>query len=1021
MRLRLFLIPALLAAGAVTAQVQETHPFNGVRPKEVGAVAYTHATIVVDADTRIEDGTLIVEKGRVRAAGRGIPVPPGTVVHDLSGKWIYPSFIDLHSSYGIPKAEVVPRTSPAPQPETDRKGAFGWNQAIRSDVRAAELFEPDEETAKELRAIGFGAVMTHRMDGIARGSGALVTLGSEAADALLVPDAGAWYSFSKGSSTQSYPSSLMGSVALLRQTYYDARWYAEGGHNSERNLALEAWNDNQRLPQFFDAGDKWNALRADRIGDEFGVQYIICGGGNEYQRVEEIRGTGGAFILPLRFPDAWNAADPYTARMVSTAELLHWEHAPYNAIRLREAGVAVAFTARGLEDRGEFLKALRTLRECGMPEGEVLRALTLTPAGLVKREKEIGALREGYHANFFVSSGDVLDEETVIYDHVIQGRLHEVNPVPPANLAGTWQLDWRGGRGELTVKGDPGKYQASLRMPVRKEKEAEPDDNRADADTLTREVNLEQQGAQLTLVIRPDSAHVRPLLRLSGVTHGNTWNGRMQDVAGEWAEWTASRTAPAEEAEGKKEQTSLREAPGAVLYPFTSFGWKERPKAETVHIVHATLWTNEAEGIVEDGEIILHNGKIAAVGRNLDASRYPGVQVVDAKGRHVTPGIMDEHSHIALSGVNEAGQASSAEVQESSVIDPEDIEIYRQLSGGVTAAQLLHGSANPIGGQSALIKLRWGAGDRDMLIAGADGFIKFALGENVKQSNWGDHNRVRFPQTRMGVEQVYYDHFIRAREYGQEWEKWRASGASAKKSGKVPPPPRRDLELDALLEILQSRRFVTCHSYQQGEINMLMHVADSMGFRINTFTHILEGYKLADKMRAHGAGGSSFSDWWAYKTEVKDAIPHNGALMWENGITVAFNSDDAEMARRLNQEAAKAVKYGNVPEQEALKFVTLNPARLLHLDDRMGSLKAGKDADVVLWSDHPLSIYAKADMTFVDGVRYYDAERDRIMRRELAAERDRIIAKMIAEGPGEKREPAMPDKKYFHCDTLGDR
>jgi len=388
--------------------------------------------------------------------------------------------------------------------------------------------------------------------------------------------------------------------------------------------------------------------------------------------------------------------------------------------------------------------------------------------------------------------------------------------------------------------------------------------------------------------------------------------------------------------------------------------------------------------------------------------------VIDAQGKHISPGIIDEHSHIALTGVNEGSQASSAEVQQSSVVYPEDINIYRQLSGGVTCSQLLHGSANPIGGQSALIKLKWGTTADEMLVKDAPKFIKFALGENVKQSNWGVGSG-RFPQTRMGVEQVYYDHFIRAREYGDGWKKYNSSG---KKN--VGLRPRRDLELECLNEILTGERFITCHSYVQSEINMLMHVADSMKFRLNTFTHILEGYKVADKMKAHGSGASTFSDWWAYKFEVKDAIPYNAAIMYKQGLTVAINSDDPEMGRRLNQEAAKTMKYGGVPEEDALKMVTINPAKLLHIDKRTGSLAAGKDADLVIWSDNPLSIYARVEKTFVDGTCYYDAERDEQMRLWNEQERARIIQKMLsAKEEGEPvKQPVFKQEKHFHCDTL---
>jgi len=1009
---------------------QDTFPFNGVRPKDVTSAAFTHATIYVDHVTRLEDATLIIKMGKVVAVGKGLAIPEDAVVMDLTGQFIYPSFIDIYSDYGIPKVTPKERSGPGrPQLDTDRKGAFGWNQAIRSDTRAAELFEPNEDAAKELRGIGIGTVVSHQMDGIARGTSCLVTMGTNPTWSLLRAEASAHYSFSKGSSTQQYPSSLMGSIALLRQTHYDAQWYAEGGMKAERNLTLDAWIKQQALPQVFEAGDKWNALRADRIGDEFKVQYIFRGGGNEYQRISELKATGGAFILPLEFPAAWNVSDPYTARLVSLDEMKHWEMAPHNPRLLHEAGIPMAFTTHGLNERKQLWAALRKVKETGLNETEILKAFTTTPATWMKAEKEIGALREGMWANFFTTSLSIFDESATLLEHYVQGERFEVNAPQMKSIAGIYSLKMDGTTSQLTVKGEPNKYLVLVETLVQHRGEIEPNDDAqklgSKMDTLVRKGTLEQNGGLLTMMIESDSARVYTRLRLTGTAEEGVFNGRGQRADGTWFDWSASFEKPSEEKKKKNDaNASKQEEVGQLIYPFVAYGQTAPPKQETIHFIHATLWTCEEEGVIEDGEVLIHQGKIVAVGKNLSAAKYPGAVVIDAKGKHISPGIIDEHSHIALNSVNEGTHASSAEVQESTVVDPEDINIYRQLSGGVTAAQLLHGSANPIGGQSALIKFRWGATDRGMLIDGADGFIKFALGENVKQSNWGDGNRVRYPQTRMGVEQVYYDHFIRAREYGAQWSAWKSSSKPAKgKPAQAGPAPRRDLELDALLEILEKKRFVTCHSYQQSEINMLMHVADSMGFRINTFTHILEGYKVADKMKAHGVGASSFSDWWAYKVEVKDAIPYNGALLWENGITVAYNSDDAEMARRLNQEAAKAVKYGGVPEMEALKFVTLNPAKLLHLDHRMGSLKAGKDADLVMWSDHPLSIYAKAEMTFVDGIRYYDAEKDKQMRVEMEKERARLTEKMIAvkSSGGTTREPSMKSRTHFHCDTLGDR
>ncbi|NNL59738.1 MAG: amidohydrolase family protein, partial [Flavobacteriaceae bacterium] len=310
----------------------------------------------------------------------------------------------------------------------------------------------------------------------------------------------------------------------------------------------------------------------------------------------------------------------------------------------------------------------------------------------------------------------------------------------------------------------------------------------------------------------------------------------------------------------------------------------------------------------------------------------------------------------------------------------------------------------PIGGRSAIIKLKWGASPQEMIYNNSPKFIKFALGENVKQSNWQSFGR--FPQTRMGVEQLYVDYFSRAKEYD-----------ALKKSGK---PYRKDTELEVLAEILNKERFISCHSYVQSEINMLMKVAEQFNFNINTFTHILEGYKVADKMKEHGVGGSTFSDWWAYKYEVNDAIPHNAAIMHNQGVVTAINSDDGEMSRRLNQEAAKSVKYGGVSEEDAWKFVTLNPAKLLHLDNRVGSLKVGKDADVVLWSGHPMSVYSKAEKTLIEGTVYFDLERDKQLRDAIKKERSELMTMMMKEkNNGLKTQPIKKkESEHLHCNSL---
>lgn len=994
---------------------QVTAPVNGVKPKEVVFTAFTHATIQVDAETVLNDATLLVFDDRIVDVGTAVQLPPNTVIRDCTGLFICPSFIDLHAEYGLPKVIGERPDWRNPQMETNRKGAFGWNQAIRSDYNASMEFAPNGEQAPDYRNNGVGAVLTQRMDGIARGTSALVGLGSRADINVYKAQAAQHYSFTKGTSTQDYPNSLMGSIALLRQTYYDARWFEQGGFAQEENLVMRSWIANRSLPSFFDAGTKWNILRADKVGDEFGVQYIIRGSGEEYQRLAEIKASGAKLIIPVNFPMAYDVSDPYNARYVSTAEMKHWELAPYNASYLAKAGVEFAFTMAGLTDKSEFLKQVRKTIQCGLDEKQAWKALTTRPAEWLGATAEIGSLRKGLRANFIIASAPIFKEESVIREHYISGEQFVI-ATPQTNLAGTYNLQLVGKTYTMEVSYANGRNAAKIQYVKATEKEGKPVN-----DTTYVAVQLQYDHPFINMQWESPDGAFSGLMRLTGSVQKD-WKGSGWDANNKEVPWTAQlvsgKTSPT-----NNPSNTIKEAEGKVIYPFTAYGAESLPVAETVLIVNATLWTCEAEGILENASILIRDGKIAAIGKNLDRAAYPGAKVIDAKGKHVTPGIIDEHSHIGAESINEGAQSCTAEVEEISVLWPEDIDIYRQLSGGVTTSQILHGSANAIGGQSAIIKLRWGANADGLVMREAKPFIKFALGENVTHMNYGNDGTQRFPQTRMGVEQLYYDHFIRAREYGKQWDIYNAKAKAPSKGKKPNAPsvaPRRDLEMDALYQILQGQRFVTCHSYVQSEINMLMHLADSMNFTLNTFTHILEGYKIADKMKAHGANASTFSDWWAYKYEVKDATPFNGALMWQMGLNVAYNSDDAEMARRLNQEAAKAVKYGGVPEQEALKFVTLNPAKMLHIDDYVGSLKVGKQADVVIWSDHPLSIYARAEYTFVDGICYYSLERNAMLKNMMDAERARLIQRMLnASAKGEPtQKPIQKDKKHYHCDTI---
>jgi len=976
--IRYKLIFLLLSFYVVTAaSAQNTFPVNDVAHPKTNCYAFTNATIVKDAQTLLSNATMIIRNGLIEAVGTAITVPSDAIVLNCRGKYIYPSFIDMYSDYGMEGFKMDAVRTGSFQNSSATKGAYGWNQAIRSEWNAAERFVVNEPKAKDLRNTGFGTVLTHPMDGISRGTGTVVTLASEKENKIIVKEkAAAHYAFSKGSSTQDYPGSLMGSIALLRQNFLDAAWYKNKPAAEGVNLSLQSFLNNQNLPQIFEAGDKWNDLRADKVGDEFGVQYIIRGGGNEYQRLQEIGATNASFIIPVNFPEAMDMDDAAEARLVSFADLKHWEMAPYNLGMMEKANINFAITAHGLKETSNFLNNIRKAIASGLTEKKAMEALTKIPATLLGIYDKTGSLETGKLANFLITSGPVFNEKTTLYQNWIQGIQYTIKDDKGKELKGKYLLRIDNSNYELLVN-NSGRT-----------------DIIHDGDTGRADITINDRLLKINFTLKNDNSAVN---RLNGVANDSSWSGTGEMANGKWINWTAQKafTRDSDDSVEIKKQ-NIAVAP-AVIYPFTGYGTSSLPLAKNYLIKNSTVWTGEENGKLFNTDVLIKNGKIAAVGKNLQDAN---ATVIDGTGKHLTAGIIDEHSHIAITGgVNECSQSVTAETRVADVLDPEDISIYRCLAGGVTSSHLLHGSCNTIGGQTQLVKLRWGMNAEQMKFSNWDPFIKFALGENVKRSSTPANNR--FPDTRMGVEEVLTDAFTRAKDYQ-----------------KMGPGKRKDLELETLVEILNKKRFITCHSYVQSEINSMIKVADKFGFTLNTFTHILEGYKVADKMKKHGAAASTFSDWWTYKMEVADAIPQNAYLMQQAGLRVAINSDDDEMATRLNQEAAKSVKYAGMSELDAWKMVTINPAMMLHVADRTGSIKVGKDADLVVWSDEPLSIYAKAEKTFVDGIIYFDREMDALLQQNIAAEKRVLVQKMIAaKKGGEKTVPAKSTSREHHrCD-----
>jgi imidazolonepropionase-like amidohydrolase len=980
---KLFYLLLLILPLKLSAQ-QDDAPVVGVSDKRVEVYGLRNARVIVDYQTTLEKTDILISNGRIEAIGTNLVFPKGTIIYDLTGKTVYPSFVDAYAAnYGIKvqaaAADANPFAAFMNPPQTARGGSQAatpeariadyWNDGINASYNISSEFIPDTKVAGEYRQIGFGAVVTFKNDGIAKGTSALVSTGDgKANNVILKNKASANYSINRSRSADIYPASQFGIIALLRQVNYDAQWYKQLPAGYFHDDGLEAYTSNLALPQIFEVTNKLEILRADKIGKEFGINYIIKGGGDEYQTLDDIKKTGDKLIIPVNFPEAPDVKDPYDAASVSYTTLKHYELAPANLSRVAGAGLTFAITSADLRTRTTFLTNLRKAVKYGLPEAEALKALTYTPANLIGAADLVGAVKKNMIANLLITSGDIFKDDCVIYENWVQGTPYRFIDLRTKDLRGTYALKVDTANYKLTLNGTFDKPTAGLKL----------DTTAVRGATFTQDKDI--------VSITFERARVR--FRLSGYIVGQDMEGKGQMDNGNWFAWKATFSGPAPEAEARqRRQTPIPEL-GKVIYPFTAYGRSEIPKQEDVLFKNATVWTSEKEGKLLNTDVLVQKGKIAKIGKNLTAPE--GVRTIDATGMHLTPGIIDEHSHLALDATNEMGQAITSEVRAGDVLDPEDQTIYRQLAGGVTLSHTLHGSANPIGGQSVLIKERWGHNAEELKVENQVGFLKHALGENVKRST------SRYPNTRMGVEQIIRDAYQRAVDYNTEWKTWNAL-KPADRIGKI--PPRRDLELDAIVDVLEKRSFMVCHTYVQSEGTMIMNIASDFGIKVNSLIHFNEGYKIADQIVAHGANASVFSDWWDYKYEVYEGTAYNASMLVKQGVLTCIHSDDAEMGRRLNQEAAKVMKYGGISETDALKLITINPATILHLGDRTGSIKAGKDADLVLWTDYPLSIYARASKTMVDGTFFFDEEQDAKMEEQISGERNRIIANILRETP----------------------
>ncbi len=1002
----------MIAVAFPAILIGQIKPSTGIRQNTPSVHGFTNARIVIAPGIVVEKGTLVIRDGIITAVGASVAVPADARMWDMTGMTIYPGLIESCTDIGMPKKQQGPPSGVGssegpPQTPAEPRGVKHWNNFVLASQNADELFMQDQKAAEKFRGMGFTTALVVPQKGIFRGTGALVNLGDGSANQLLVKPRITHYITFENSGGDDYPNSLMGTIALIRQTFIDAQWHRDAFAASAKypseprpefvaDLSALEQVISGKQPLLFETTDELSLLRASRIAKEFGLKLWARGSGSEYRRLDAIKQANVPIILPVNFPDVPGVQTPEDALNVNLQELRYWDEAPENPKKLQDAGITFTFTTATLKDAGSFPANVRKAIERGLSSTSALAALTTTPAKLLGVDKLIGTLDAGKMANFIIADGDLFSEKTKIRETWIDGKRYEVKPKSEVDPRGTWEALLSNAPIDsitIVLKGETETLLGNLKI---KGKEIKPG-------------TTSFSDLKLVLSFSGDSVGLKGVTRMTASYVGGKLIGAGELPDGKPFSWTSVK----KESFKPEPDTAISKQPSMTsftpVYPPGEFGRAKPPEQPSRIVVrNATVWTCGPQGTITGGDVLIEKGKIVSVGKSLSAPQ--DAVVIDGTGKHVTPGLIDCHSHSAAAGsVNEGSQAITAEVRIGDVIDSDDIGIYRELAGGLTAANVLHGSANPIGGQNQVIKLRWGALPEEMKFEGAIPGIKFALGENVKQSNWGDKYTTRYPQTRQGVEQIIRDEFQAALDYERDLKEY--------ESGKLKIPIRRDLELEAVLEILRGKRLVHSHSYRQDEILMLLRVAEDFKFKIGTFQHVLDGFKVADQIAKHGAGASTFSDWWAYKFEVYDAIPHNGTLMHDAGVVVSFNSDSDEQARRMNTEAAKAVKYGGTSPEEALKFVTLNPAKQLHIDHRVGSLEKGKDADFVIWNANPLSTYAICEQTWVDGKKYFDRDDDRKLNNDVQYQRTTLIQKALGtkSSGGDKKGPSTGMLKGYSC------
>ncbi len=971
----------LLSSWGLSAQqATRIQPVAGMRDNSTGFHALVGARVVTTPGRIMESATIVIRDGIIQEVTSDLNPPAGARVWDLEGYTIYPGFIDAHADLGMDEVPVGGDIGPT-----------HWNPQVRAWFSTTENLQDDVDRRAALRSQGFGTALVVPKQGIFRGKASVINLGDTGVrERILRPDfaqsVGFQRSFELGGA---YPNSAMGTVSLMKQTLMDTDWYRRAWEAyevsgraflpPETSASLSALDDaiQGSQPVVFETDSEEEYLRAHAIASEFGVQAWYRGSGQEYRLIDVLSGRNDPLIVPLNFPDAPDVSDPEAALNASLADLRHWYLAPTSPAKLAEAGIPFAITADGMSSINDFLLNVRIAVARGLTPDDALAALTTTPAGWLGLSRSHGTIEEGKIANLVVSQGDLFTQEAEVRDVWVQGRVYGVTRPAQIDPRGTWRIassdEW-GFDAMLTLEGPLNRMRGQVEIA------AGPSTRFDGAVVNLSSAEAVAETGRLEVRFDGEAIGYQGMVLLAGSIRDDEFFGWTSLPNGADPSFSGTRTEAYDGQERGAVAMNVPDLDLPFIRPMMEYGVSSIPEQpDAVVVRNATVWTMGLQGRLDNADLLIQNGEVVEVGVDLDAPR--GAVEIDGAGKHVTPGLIDPHIHSGVSAVNESGFAIVPEVRMGDVVTHNNISMYRQLAGGLTTAHIKHGSANPIGGENVFVKLRWGSLPEDLILEDAPRTVKFALGENPKR------RQGRYPDTRMGTQEIIRDHFLAARDYEKEWQRWEDDQTGI--------PPRRDLRMESILDILEQELLISSHGYRADEFLALVRLAEEFGFRVQTLQHGIEAYKIAPELAASGVAAVVWSDWGGFKLEAYDASVYNARILIEAGVVTSLHSDNSEIASRMNWEAGKLLRTG-LTEEQALSTVTNQAAMAMAIDDRVGSLEEGKDGDFVVWNGNPLSQFTRAEQTWVDGRRYFSLEEDAALREQIDRERTQLIQAILA-------------------------